>query len=300
MEDTFDSDFKNWVDGETEERPAPPITIKRKHVPIRKYDPDQPRDDNGQWTDGGGDSGGGGGDSGGGCGDEKSGATHSPDARREYIELRRDETYGGWVEHDLEPGTDNVLSTGNLDHEVIVFDRRGDGALTNVREGYEVFEDESGNFPSQGFDEDLGTYLQPGSQASVDRVNAQEMQMRREEVAAREALEAQEPKSAPIKRKAKSRQSDLDLAEEMGKAIAIAIREATAPLIKRIAALEASPFKFVGIWTQGTDYVARNVVSYGGSLWHCNESGTKDKPGTSAAFTLCCKRGKDGRDAKNG
>jgi hypothetical protein len=169
--------------------------------PKVKFDPDQPRDDQGQWTDGGGggSGGGSGGGGGGGGGSEKSGATHSPSARSEYKELRRDDTWGGWVEHDLEPGSDNVWSTGDQDHEVIVFDRRGDGSLSDIREGYYVDADESGNFPSEGFDEDIGTYLREGSQDSIDRVNAREMQMRREEAAARERLRAEDPGPDPIK-----------------------------------------------------------------------------------------------------
>ena len=70
-----------------------------------------------------------------------------------------------------------------------------------------------------------------------------------------------------------------------------------APIRKRLAELEARPFKFIGAWTQGMDCSPGHIVSWDGSMWHCNER-TKSKPGTSPAFTLCCKRGRDGRDAK--
>lgn len=43
-------------------------------------------------------------------------------------------------------------------------------------------------------------------------------------------------------------------------------------------------------------YVRGDVVTFGGSMWHCNAA-TEEKPGDgSAAWTLAAKRGRDGRD----
>jgi integrin beta 3 len=45
-------------------------------------------------------------------------------------------------------------------------------------------------------------------------------------------------------------------------------------------------------------YVRGDVVTFGGSMWHCNAA-TEDKPGDgSAAWTLAAKRGRDGRNGK--
>jgi hypothetical protein len=39
-----------------------------------------------------------------------------------------------------------------------------------------------------------------------------------------------------------------------------------------------------------------DVVTFGGSMWHCNAA-TEEKPGDgSAAWTLAAKRGRDGKD----
>jgi hypothetical protein len=102
------------------------------------------------------------------------------------------------------------------------------------------------------------------------------------------------PPARPRKATAYVTQKTLDLTMEgAGKAI----REFLAPLVKRIAELEATPTKFVGVWTSGTEYPPRAIVTHGGGMWHANEM-TKDKPGTSAAWTLCCKAGRDGRSSR--
>lgn len=51
-----------------------------------------------------------------------------------------------------------------------------------------------------------------------------------------------------------------------------------------------------GVYVEGKQYVRGDMVTWGGSLYHCNEP-TGDKPGgTSKAWTLAVKRGADGRD----
>jgi len=53
-----------------------------------------------------------------------------------------------------------------------------------------------------------------------------------------------------------------------------------------------------GVFSEGTDYQAGDMVTWGGSLWHC-DTPTKDKPGTDS-WTLAAKKGRDGKDAKVG
>lgn len=51
-----------------------------------------------------------------------------------------------------------------------------------------------------------------------------------------------------------------------------------------------------GVFNDGKTYVRGDTVTWGGSLWHC-ESETADKPGEGAkAWTLCAKKGRDGKD----
>lgn len=53
-----------------------------------------------------------------------------------------------------------------------------------------------------------------------------------------------------------------------------------------------------GVWVEEKEYEQGDCVTWGGSLYHCNET-TREKPGSgSKAWTLAVKRGTDGRDAK--
>lgn len=53
------------------------------------------------------------------------------------------------------------------------------------------------------------------------------------------------------------------------------------------------------VWKEGGDYARGDVVTWGGSAWHCQAEKTADKPGSgSAAWKLMVKNGRDGRDAQ--
>jgi hypothetical protein len=51
-----------------------------------------------------------------------------------------------------------------------------------------------------------------------------------------------------------------------------------------------------GVYKDGEKYERGDTVTWGGSLWHCDGE-TADKPGEGAkSWTLCAKKGRDGRD----
>lgn len=52
------------------------------------------------------------------------------------------------------------------------------------------------------------------------------------------------------------------------------------------------------VYKEGSEYERGDMVTWGGALWHC-DAPTKDKPGTDN-WTLAVKKGRDGKDAKNG
>lgn len=53
-----------------------------------------------------------------------------------------------------------------------------------------------------------------------------------------------------------------------------------------------------GVFKDDVTYVQGDTVTWGGSLWHCDAE-TTEKPGEgSAAWRLCAKKGRDGKDSK--
>ena len=52
-----------------------------------------------------------------------------------------------------------------------------------------------------------------------------------------------------------------------------------------------------GVFVDGDTYDPGDLVTWGGSLWHCNAQ-TQDKP-SGDSWTLAVKKGRDGRDAKS-
>lgn len=55
---------------------------------------------------------------------------------------------------------------------------------------------------------------------------------------------------------------------------------------------------YCGIFKAGDEYVPGDLVTWGGCLWHCDGE-TKEKPEVGP-WTLMVKKGRDGKDAKNG
>lgn len=52
---------------------------------------------------------------------------------------------------------------------------------------------------------------------------------------------------------------------------------------------------YCGVYKDGTEYKCGDVVTWAGSLWHCNED-TSEKPGIpTAPWTLAAKKGRDGK-----
>jgi hypothetical protein len=91
-----------------------------------------------------------------------------------------------------------------------------------------------------------------------------------------------------------SQQWEKAMLQTVGKFVAAEIDKRA---VARIAALEKilKQRRYVGVWAVGK-YHEGNLVTHDGSMWHCNRE-TDSKPGQSDAWTLCVKRGRDGRDA---
>lgn len=64
--------------------------------------------------------------------------------------------------------------------------------------------------------------------------------------------------------------------------------------------LELPVVIYRGVFKEGEAYAIGDMVTWGGSVWHCN-SAEAGKPGEdSAGWVLAVKKGRDGRDGKDG
>lgn len=53
--------------------------------------------------------------------------------------------------------------------------------------------------------------------------------------------------------------------------------------------------RYRDVWTAENRYREGNLVTFGGSIWHCNATGTNAKPGDNTDdWTLAVKKGRDG------
>jgi hypothetical protein len=70
-------------------------------------------------------------------------------------------------------------------------------------------------------------------------------------------------------------------------------------LLARIEALEARPqLQYQGVWSTDKVYGEGNLSTDQGSLFHANRATVGERPGSSDAWTLVAKRGRDGKDAR--
>jgi hypothetical protein len=95
--------------------------------------------------------------------------------------------------------------------------------------------------------------------------------------------------------------------QEFISAIGQTLHDEIKPLRERLEVLERkiddlemkqAQFRYCGVWSADAVYFEGNFVTHHGSLWHAHRQ-TTQQPGDGSDFTLCVKRGKDGKDADN-
>jgi len=92
-------------------------------------------------------------------------------------------------------------------------------------------------------------------------------------------------------------QARLKLLEEKTRSPAAGVKDSQG-LEARVAKLESRPLvRYHGVWSPDTEYQRGDLVTSGGSMWHCWHT-TRAKPGESDDWQLCVKRGSPGKDAR--
>ena len=91
------------------------------------------------------------------------------------------------------------------------------------------------------------------------------------------------------------------LAEQTKAFVTKAVNDATAPLLARIAELEARPkgLEYRDVWSDTEKYVPGDAVTFSGSMWVCKSESIGVRPGTGhSCWRLAVKYGRDGRDLR--
>ena len=87
--------------------------------------------------------------------------------------------------------------------------------------------------------------------------------------------------------------------DELNELVKEAVESRVADVVRKAVAdavAELPKYEYRSVWKAGEAYERGNWTTYGGSLWHCNKSGTGEKPGSGEDWTLAVKRGRDGRE----
>ncbi|HHT0084834.1 TPA: phage gp6-like head-tail connector protein [Klebsiella pneumoniae] len=89
--------------------------------------------------------------------------------------------------------------------------------------------------------------------------------------------------------------SDVDISMNGQRNFIVTVNRASGASEKKSFDIPAMVYR--GVFKSGDEYLPGDTVTWGGSLWHCDEQ-TQDKPGEagSKGWTLAAKRGRDGRD----
>ena len=89
--------------------------------------------------------------------------------------------------------------------------------------------------------------------------------------------------------------SDVDISMNGQRNFTVTVNRASGTSDKKAFDIPAMVYR--GVFKSGNEYLPGDTVTWGGSLWHCDEQ-TQDKPGEtgSKGWTLAAKRGRDGRD----
>ena len=70
-------------------------------------------------------------------------------------------------------------------------------------------------------------------------------------------------------------------------------------LAAQVAALQATGIRYVGAYQREQTYKRGDVCTQDGSMWCAvSDVGPNEQPGRSQVWQLCCRAGRDGKDAR--
>lgn len=88
----------------------------------------------------------------------------------------------------------------------------------------------------------------------------------------------------------------IEVAQDGEREIAVTITRASGVIQREVMTFPVQIYR--NVWRAENVYERGDTVTWAGSLWHCNAP-TNEKPDSGGdAWTLCTKRGRDGKDAR--
>lgn len=92
--------------------------------------------------------------------------------------------------------------------------------------------------------------------------------------------------------------ADIEVLQSDERGFQVTVRRSSGSQHGKLFELPAMIYR--GVFQEGEHYAAGDTVTWGGSLWHCNAA-TFEKPlDGSKSWQLAAKRGRDGKDGRNG
>jgi hypothetical protein len=68
----------------------------------------------------------------------------------------------------------------------------------------------------------------------------------------------------------------------------------------RLGRIEKQPrLKYLGAWQQGSHYTEAQLVTFAGSLWHCNSPTGTQPCASDQCWTMAARKGRDGKETQS-
>jgi hypothetical protein len=90
-----------------------------------------------------------------------------------------------------------------------------------------------------------------------------------------------------------------DLIRQHVAAVTKTLRDKIEALERKVVELQTKGVEYKGVWQRACSYERGAIVTSDGSMWVCVENVEPNtQPGQSQSWQLCCRHGRDGKDAK--
>jgi hypothetical protein len=91
----------------------------------------------------------------------------------------------------------------------------------------------------------------------------------------------------------------IDLIRQHVAVVTKPLRDRIEELERKIVELQTKGVEYKGVWQRACSYERGAIVTSDGSMWACVQNvGPNTRPGQSQNWQLCCRAGRDAKDAE--